>query len=322
MIFANIDPRSAQSWPKSKCYFHMPTRTLLLWLHIWFTKSGESLSKIGAKFWSLQPLFNQTSHWLLLPASSFSDLHADGAARRSQCHSMLSDLHFNANSALTGIQHVTRKWSKCHSKQLMERCTCIISKKSFLSMNRWSTWKYHQIKELKIVRLHSTLYFFALKPTGWGSVPHIHWESFDQHTFPSPPIWTTLNITLMNSSSSSSLNFLKTSIQKSCQVRWDEKWIEKWWQLIGLRLTLKYISPFFSTSFVISTSSCHKNINQLLQKCICFPIISSWDVGFWHFRLSYLVEVEVVGIWDAPTYQELHQSLAAQLSLINNTIFN
>ena len=84
-------------------------------------------------------------------------------------------------------------------------------------MKRWSTWYLH-IKVFKSVS-HQTLYFLALKPTGWGSVPHIHWKSFDETSNISVnDSMTTLNITLMNSSSSSSLNFLKTSIQKSCQV--------------------------------------------------------------------------------------------------------
>ena len=108
MIFANIDPRSAQPWPKSKCYFHMPMRTLLLWLHIWFTKSDESLSKIGAKFWSLQPLFNQTSHWLLLPASSFSDLHADGRKEEP--------VPFHAFWSAFQRKKINNRDSTCHSK--------------------------------------------------------------------------------------------------------------------------------------------------------------------------------------------------------------
>ena len=37
------------------------------------------------------------------------------AARRSQSHSILSDHRFSLNST-TGIEYVTLKWSRCHSK--------------------------------------------------------------------------------------------------------------------------------------------------------------------------------------------------------------
>ena len=78
-------------------------------------------------------------------------------------------------------------------------------------------------------------------------------------------------------------------------------------------LTLKYISPFFSTSFVISTNSCNKRLKM-------YSFSDDIELRCWILALplSHLAEVEVVGICDAPTYQDLHQTLP-QLSLINNT---
>ena len=152
------------------------------------------------------------------------------------------------------------------------------------------------------------------------------------NTVPFHPM-TTLNITLMNSSSSSSLNFLKTSIQKSCHVGYYLKevsaplfYCQQWnRKVVAARLGGKRASDWESHLEIYFSFFLHLicHINQLL------PWSGLKKKAKLFFLLIYQVEMldfgtsafPFSGSWSCghlPSTGRMHQTLA-QLSLINNT---
>ena len=106
------------------------------------------------------------------------------------------------------------------------------------------------------------------------------------------------------------LSSVNNEIGKSWQPGWEEigQVIES--------LTLKYISPFFSTSFVISTSSCNQKVEEKEQN-----IFSYWDIKLVEILDFGTSAFPFSGSWSCghlPSTKRMHQTLA-QLSLINNT---